>query len=106
MPYSKQNARQFADFHLRNGVGLVDVLDKTAVKTVAEPQKGYNDYVLVYVDAKNVPTGDEAKETRDNTREQLLAQKKNAELSKFLADVEKEADTQVFIPSLLDKDAK
>lgn len=106
MPYSKQNARQFADFHLRNGVGLVDVLDKTAVKTVAEPQKGYNDYVLVYVDAKNVPTGDEAKETRDNTREQLLAQKKNAELSKFLADVEKEADTQVFVPSLLDKDAK
>ena len=36
----------------------------------------------------------------------VLAQKNNAELSKFLADVEKEADTQVFVPSLLDKDAK
>ncbi len=105
-PYSKAKARQFSDFHVRNAAGLIDVLDKTAVKTVAEPQKGYNGYILVYVDAKNVPTGDEAKEIRENTREQLLGQKKNAELSKFLADVEKEADTQVFIPSLLDKDAK
>ncbi len=106
MPYSKTTARQFGDFHVRNAAGLFDVLDKTALKTVAEPQKGYNDYILVYVDAKNVPTGDEAKEIRDNMREQLLNQKKNTELSKFLADVEKEADTQVFIPSLLDKDAK
>ena len=106
MPYSKQNMRQFGDFHLRNAAGFIDVLDKTAVKTVAEPQKGYNDYVLVYVDAKNVPTGDEAKQTRENTREQLLNQKKNAEFSKFLAEVEKEADMQVFIPTLLDKDAK
>ncbi len=104
--YSKQNAYQYPDFHLRNPTVFLDLLEKTAVKTVAEPQKTSGGFLLAYVDAKNVPTGDDAKATRDNVREQLLNQKKNSALGKFQADVEKASDTKVFIPSLLDKDAK
>ena len=85
---------------------FLDFLEKTAVKTVAEPQKTSGGFLLAYVDAKSVPTGDDAKATRDNVREQLLNQKKNSALGKFQADVEKASDTKVFIPSLLDKDAK
>ena len=104
--YSKTSARQFSDFHLKSPDAFLKVLEHTALKSVAEPQKTYSGLILAYVDAKNVPSGDESKATRDSTRERLLNQKKSTLLSKFMAEVEKESKTDLLIPSLLDKEAK
>ena len=104
--FTKANARQFSDFHLKSPEAFVKALEKTQEKSVAEPQKTYNGLVLAYLDSKVIPSGDEAKADRDSTKERLLNQKKSTVLRKFMEDVEKESKTNLYIPSLVDKDAR
>lgn len=98
---SHQNANQFDDVYVRNVAGMLNDLDKAEVNTVIPAQKSYSGYTLVYLESKNVPSGDDMKDTREAVRQQLLMQKKNSVLAKFVQRVQKESDTRDINPGLL-----
>ncbi len=91
---SKATERQFNEIMVRNSGLLLDALSKAEVNTVIPPQKTYSGYALVYMAAKDVPSGDDAKSQREATRNQLLSQKKNQVLADFVRQAQKDSNTQ------------
>ena len=83
---------------VRNSGLLLEALSKAEVNTVIPPQKTYSGYALVYLAAKDVPTGDDAKDKREATRNQLLSQKKNQVLADFVRQAQKDSNTQNINP--------
>ena len=97
---SKATERQFNEIMVRNSGLLLEALSKAEVNTVIPPQKTYSGYALVYLAAKNVPTGDDAKAKRDATSNQLLSRKKNQVLADFVRQAEKDSNTQNVNPMI------
>ncbi len=97
---SKSNERQFNEIMVRNSGLLLEALSKAEVNTVIPPQKTYSGYALVYLAAKDVPTGEDAKEKRESTSNKLLSQKKNQVLADFVRQAEKDSNTQDINPMI------
>ena len=97
---SKETERQFNEIMVRNSGLLLEALSKAEVNTVIPPQKTYSGYALVYLAAKDVPTGEDAKAKREKTGNQLLAQKKNQVLAEFVRQAEKDSNTQNINPMI------
>ena len=97
---SKATERQFNEIMVRNSGLLLEALSKAEANTVIPPQKTYSGYALVYLAAKDVPTGDDAKDKREATRNQLLTQKKNQVLADFVRQAQKDSNTQNINPMI------
>ena len=97
---SKETSRQFNEVAVRNSGLLLEALSKAEINTVIPPQKNYLGYTLVYLAAKDIPTGDDAKEKREATSNQLLTRKKNQVLADFVRQAEKDSNTQDINPMI------
>lgn len=101
---SKATERQFNEIMVRNSGLMLEALSKGQPNTVIAPQKSYSGYELIYMAAKDVPTGDAAKAKRDATRDQLLSLKKNQAMGEFVRQAEKASDTKDLNPAIIQSD--
>ena len=97
---SKKNISSYQDFYLSDMPSVFTSLGGLKEKQVMAPQKSYSGYLLIRMDSKSVPSGDDAKAAREESRKALLEAKEEEKLNDFFLEATERANMKNIHPSL------
>jgi len=91
---TRKNLNESHGFYARDMEAVFAGLGALREKQVLAPQRTYGGYVLVRMDSRKLPSGDDAAAAREEARKNLKAQREQEALADFYEQVQARADVK------------